>query len=570
MELFLSRIDLSGHSSTMLSNRLMLVDDLSDLKRSDLVGIGIPLGDANRILKSAREIQNGGATSSQLPAYADSRGCARCANPKIAKPNPPTPPENDTDTIAVVTSDKCEFLLSKSLARKSSGYFRALFDTDCQEIKTGVVKVQLLGADFQRVHDLMVYPASAIGDVIGKDLPRTDASKLLYNAKYFQLREWIPIILRNTNECCSDITSCVISDCSICEKQHLCTEQCNHCKNTVCRNCMNWCNKCHMNTCSLPCSECCADISPVRDWGKYDTNFGQRMTLQGHVGVVLSVAFSDDGKLLASASSDKNVHIWDNVAGVRVRTLEGHTSCVTSICFSKNGKFVASGSRDFTVRLWDPTTGKQLRSLEGHTCAVRGVCFNSKNLVASASSDKTVRVWDAETGHQIRSLSVSTTYVFCVKFSNDDKYLISGSRDKIRIWDAETGNHLRALEGHTSQVNSITVSPDSKYVASGSHDKQVKVWELESGLRLASLTGHSSWVNTVCYSNDGRYLASCSGDKTIRIWEAATGKYVWSLEGHSTGVLAVSFSNDGRYLASCSADTVRVYSSQEEPLHTSS
>ena len=565
IESYLLTLQMSEHINTMLSNKITTLDDITDLGRGDLVGIGIPLGDASKIIKGTREIDGGAAI--QQPAYIDRQqaGYKILRKKKESTPMvPPTKPE--ADTMIVITSDKCEFMLSKSLAQKSSGYFRALLDTDCEEVSTGVIKVQLLGVDFQRVHDMIVYPVTAIGDDIGRDLTRTDASKLLYNAKYFQLHDWISIILRNTNECCSLITKTVISDCYFCGKQHLCTEACIHCDKPVCSGCTTSCDKCFENHCQL-CTECCTESLPVRDWGKYDTTLGQKISLQGHGATVNSVAFSEDGKLLASASGDKTIQIWDNSAGVRVKTLEGHKSCVTSVAFSKDGKLIASGSRDFTIRIWDPATGNQLRVLEGHTCSVRSICFNNNTShIASASSDKTVRIWDSQTGHQVRSLGGNTTYVFCVRYSNDGKYLISGSRDKIRIWDANTGSHVRTLEGHTSQVNSVAVSPNSKYLVSGSTDKTIKIWELESGVRLLSLSGHSSWVNTVCYSNDGQYIASCSGDKTIRIWNSSTGKHVWSLEGHSASVLATSFSNNGKYLASCSGETIRLYSSPQEEL----
>jgi WD40 repeat protein len=134
------------------------------------------------------------------------------------------------------------------------------------------------------------------------------------------------------------------------------------------------------------------------------------------------VAFSPDGKQVASGSNDKTVRLWDAVTGTALQTLEGHSSWVSSVAFSPDGKQVASGSTDKTVRLWDAVTGTALQTLEGHSSWVRSVAFSPDGKqVASGSADETVWLWDAVTGTALQTLEGHSSSVSSVAFSQDSK-----------------------------------------------------------------------------------------------------------------------------------------------------
>ncbi|KAF9541955.1 WD40 repeat-like protein [Agrocybe pediades] len=283
---------------------------------------------------------------------------------------------------------------------------------------------------------------------------------------------------------------------------------------------------------------------------------------------VLSVAFSPDGKWLASGLNNGSVLLWNTESPSQTgKALRGHSHYVVSVAFSPDSKHLVSGSRDNTIRLWDVQKMEQVGDpWRGHSFFVHCVVFSPDGTkVVSASSDKTIRIWNPENGKEIAVLKGHENYVQSVAFSPDGLQIVSGSSDKtVRIWNALKYQQVgEPLEGHTDWVRSVAYSPNGTHIASGSDDKTICIWNAETRKQVGKpLKGHSHWVFVVCFSPDGKLLASGSADQTLRIWNTDTGAQIGAgLRWHGGWVQSVAFSpGDGKTLASGSDDgTIRIW-----------
>jgi WD40 repeat protein len=288
----------------------------------------------------------------------------------------------------------------------------------------------------------------------------------------------------------------------------------------------------------------------------------------GHSSFVsMSVAFSPDGKFLATGSQDNSIKLWNVETGWQLKSLDGHTEAVNSVAFSPDGKILASGSGDQTIKLWNVENGQEINSLHGHTHFVQSVAFSPDGkTLASGSMDKNIKLWSVETGQEIKLLAGHVEPVTSVVFSPDGKTLASGSWDKtIKLWSVETGREVKAFKGHTHWVSSVAFSPDGKILVSGSSDETIKLWNVETGRQIKSLKDRdiTNPIYSVAFSSDGKTLASGSTDDKIRLWNIQTGQQIKSLQRRFAITQSVAFSPDGKILASAGNELWNVETGQK-------
>ncbi|WP_247702449.1 WD40 repeat domain-containing protein [Streptomyces sp. F63] len=246
--------------------------------------------------------------------------------------------------------------------------------------------------------------------------------------------------------------------------------------------------------------------------------------------------------------------------------LSGHTDTVRHIAWSPDGRLLATASRDGTARVFDAASGRSLLELPSDGVMVESVAWSAdSSRIATTGRDCVVRIWDAVSGAPVRLLTGAGDISRQVAWSPDGRFVAGTSRDRIvRVWEADTGDLVHALHGHRDDVWGVAWSPDGSGLASASHDQTAIVWDLATGSPRTTLTGHADFVEGIAWSPDGRSIATGSGDHTVRIHDAETGGLRLLLRGHTDYVWNVAWSPDGRALASASSDrTVRVVSTRD-------
>jgi WD40 repeat protein len=302
-------------------------------------------------------------------------------------------------------------------------------------------------------------------------------------------------------------------------------------------------------------------------WDEWILDLG---ALADHADRVASLAFSPDGKLLASGGYDGTVILWDTVRKANLHTFQAHTDPVYTLAFSPDGTTLASAGAEGTLGFWDVSSGREIRRMD-----VLGVATFSPDFKTIA-----IQWWDEslvyDHVYHLRMVDFASgnpqydldALPGALAFSPDGKTLASGvSNHEISLWDAATGQAVGTLTGETQWSGPLSFSPDGKWIASGSYvyssDATFGVWSVEQKKEVYILSGHKGAVFNIIFSIDGKMVISASRDGVLKIWDLATGELLrtirrsaeWSASGASSmGVFSLALSRDGTLLAAGLSD----------------
>lgn len=272
---------------------------------------------------------------------------------------------------------------------------------------------------------------------------------------------------------------------------------------------------------------------------------------------VNTLAFSNDGEVLAVGTSAGNVELWDFPERELLHTLVGHEKLVSSVALSPDGALVASGSHDATVLIWRAADGALLARFHGLPGLVRSVAFSPNGRYLAVGALRAIWIWE-NTGGQfvpVERYDYPTSYVGDLAFSPDGRYLIFSPGDKyVWVQRVSDGEVIMRLAGHAGKIRSIALSRDGSYLATSAQDFQANLWRLitgpEGGLTAEYMytLRHNEWVSNVAFSPDGELLATAAYDHAVRLWNVEGGDLVQEYPDRRYDVLNLAFYPKGGFL----------------------
>lgn len=290
----------------------------------------------------------------------------------------------------------------------------------------------------------------------------------------------------------------------------------------------------------------------IRIWRPWEN--GNLPLFAGHQAEAWTVAFSPDGKTLASGGDDHVVRLWDIQTGLQKGMLR-HPSLVSRLAFSPDGQSLATACFDNCMRLWDLSRGATRWSLHGQITKPRCLTFSpdGRQLALAGGNGKTALV-DVATGTELFRLEGKDSMITALAYSTDgSRVFVGDTAGRLETWDIRTG---RLLESITCppEIYSLGVSPDGRNLALAYVSGRIRVRDIKTGQEHLTPSKHREAVHALKYSPDGRTLASAGEDHTVRLWQAETGRELITLAGPTMQVNDLAFSQDGRFLAAACHD----------------
>lgn len=285
---------------------------------------------------------------------------------------------------------------------------------------------------------------------------------------------------------------------------------------------------------------------------------------------IFSLAWQPGGKLLALGGF-RQVRLVDGHSGEPVASLDGHAETVRAVAFSRDGKLLATAGgfpgRKGEVKIWDVEKRTVLHTIQGHSDCIFAVAFSPDGkTIATSSYDKLIKLWDVETGKEVRTLKDHIDAVYALAFTPDGSRLISGGADRtVKIWNPATGERLYTLGDPTDGINTISIHPSGAMVAAGGIDKSIRIWRLEEkgGVLLNSLMAHEDAILKLAWSPDGETLISSGADRTIKVFRSKDLSEVKTLP-QPDWAYGLEFSPDGAWFAAGRYDgSLSLYDSKQ-------
>ena len=282
-------------------------------------------------------------------------------------------------------------------------------------------------------------------------------------------------------------------------------------------------------------------------------NFSQNLT--GHTAAVECVAYSKDGKYLASGSWDNTVRVYtvdSNGYPKFLRTLTGHMGAVTAIAFNSASTLIATGSKDFTVRVYDLTTGALVFAARDNKETISSLAFDTENkFLFSGSFDGTIRAYDVvnfENNRTEKSIPYGVKINDILLSSAKGSFIVASSKTSFEQVNGKK-QVMRTFSGHTAGVNSLDLSPNKKIIASGSDDKTIILWDVLTAKEIKRLKGHGWKVTSVQFSTDGKYLLSTCNNGEVKLWDIEAGKCMTNIQPMGNNARMAAFSSDQSQIA---------------------